>query len=119
LRLLLDEMYPPAIAQQLRRRGHDVAAVTERAELRALPDADLFSAAQHERRAIVTENIVDFSRVADGRDARREHHHGLVFVDPTKYPRGSRRTIGRMVTALDRLLGEQPGNNATSLRHWL
>ncbi len=112
-------MYPPAIAAQLRRHGHDVDAVTERAELRALPDPDLFSVAHQERRAIVTENIVDFSGIADGHDARGEHHHGLVFVDPAKYPRGSRRTIGRTVTALARLLREQPGRQATSLRHWL
>jgi hypothetical protein len=119
LRLLLDEMYPTAIAEQLRRRGHPVDAVTERAELRGLPDADLFSTAWHERRAIVTENIVDFNGLADEHDARGTLHHGLVFVDPAKYPRGSRRTTGRMVTALERLLRENPAHKATSLRHWL
>jgi predicted nuclease of predicted toxin-antitoxin system len=60
LRLLLDEMCPAAVADQLRGRGHEVSAITERPELRSLPDADLFAVAQQERRAVVTENIADF-----------------------------------------------------------
>jgi predicted nuclease of predicted toxin-antitoxin system len=119
LRLLLDEMYPAAIAEQLHDRGHDVDAVTARAELRSLPDPDLFAAAQQERRAVVTENIGDFSAIADAADQRGAPHHGLVLVDPAKYPRGNRRTIGRLVTQLDRLLSDHRGDAATSSRHWL
>src|SRR6476646_9414191 len=59
LRLLLDEMYPASLAEQLRLRGHDVSAVTERPELRSLPDADVFAVAQQEGRAVMTENIAD------------------------------------------------------------
>lgn len=33
MRLLLDEMYPGRLAEQLRRAGHDVVGVVERAEL--------------------------------------------------------------------------------------
>ena len=33
-----------------------------------------------------------------------------------KYPRGQRRIIGRVVTALDRLLTEHPRDQATSVR---
>jgi predicted nuclease of predicted toxin-antitoxin system len=119
LRLLLDEMYPAAIAEQLRARGHDVDAVTARAELRALPDPDLFEVAQQEGRAVVTENIGDFSAIADATDQRGTPHHGLVLVDPAKYPRGNRRTVGRLVTQLDRLPDDHRGDAATSSRHWL
>ncbi|MFI5005348.1 MAG: DUF5615 family PIN-like protein [Solirubrobacterales bacterium] len=119
MKLLLDEMYPPAIAEQLRRRGHDVDAVAARGELRAVADPDIFATAQREQRAVVTENIDDFSALADSHDQRGETHHGIVFVNPRRYPRGNRRTIGRMVTALEQLLGEQPGTASTSLRHWL
>lgn len=118
LKLLLDEMQPAAIAEQLRRRGHDVQAVTERPELRALADAAPFAAAQEERRAVVTENIGDFSSLADSSDSRGQAHHGLILIDPVKYPRGNRRTIGRLVKALDALLRDQPRHHATSLRHW-
>lgn len=112
-------MYPPTIAEQLRRRGHDAAAVTARLELRTLADPDVFATAQEERRALVTENVADFIRIADSHDQRGREHHGLVLLDPGKYPRGDRRTIGRIVTALDVLLKESPEDDPTSLRHWL
>jgi predicted nuclease of predicted toxin-antitoxin system len=119
LKFLVDEMYPPTIAEQLRARGHDVAAVTERAELRALPDDSIFAAAQQEQRAVVTENIGDFSSLADAADQRGLPHHGLILVDPAKYPRGNPRTIGRLVTELDRLLHDHRSDEPTSLRWWL
>jgi len=112
-------MYPAVLADQLRSRGHDVSAVAERPELRSLPDADVFAVAQQERRAVVTENIADFSPIVDGADQRGEDFFGLVLIDPVKYPRGRRRTVGRLVTELDLLLREHPGDRATSLRHWL
>ncbi len=119
LRLLLDEMYPHAIAGQLRKQAHDADAVTLRAELRALPDSEIFATAQQEMRAVVTENIADFSDIADSYDRRGDTHYGLVLVDPSKYQRGHPRTVGRLVTELNRLLREHPENKADSLRHWL
>lgn len=119
MKLLIDEMYPPAIAQQLRGRKHDVDAVAERPDLRALPDTDIFALAQREQRAVVTENLADFNPIADAYDRRGRAHHGLVLVTPRSYPRGNPRTIGRMVTALDRLLDAQPEATTTSARYWL
>jgi hypothetical protein len=119
VKLVLDEMYPPAIAEQLRARGHDVDAVTGRSELRALADTDLFALAQAEQRAVVTEDVADFSVIADEHDQRGQAHHGLVLAVPGSYPRGNPRTIGRMVTALDGLLGKHPETTPTSLRYWL
>lgn len=112
-------MYPHSIAEQLGGKGQDVHAVTARGELRALGDVELFARAQEERRAVVTENIADFCRIADEEDRCNRAHHGLVLVDPASYPRGESRTIGRMVRALDRLLGEHPGERADSRRDWL
>lgn len=117
--MLLDEIYPPSIAEQLRGRGHDVEAVPERPQLRALADIEVFAVAQRERRAVFTENIPDFSALADDHDRLGDPHHGLVLADPGRYPRGNKRTVGRIVTALERLLGEHPGDRAESLRHWL
>jgi len=112
-------MYPPAIAEQLRARGHDADAVVEHAELRGLPDTEIFALAQTEQRALVTEDIADLSVIANAYDQRGQAHFGLVLVDLNRYPRASPGTIGRMVTALDRLLGEHPEQTPTSLRHWL
>lgn len=112
-------MYPPTIAEQLRNRKHDVEAVTERPELRALADTDIFSLSQQEQRAVVTENIDDFSVIADGYDHRGQAHFGLVLVPHSSYRRSGSGTIGRLVTELDLLLGEYPETKPTSLRHWL
>jgi len=119
MRLLLDEMYPAAIAVGLRRREVDAVAVTERPELRSMPDPELFAAAQEERRTIVTENVRDFVPIANDHDARAIAHYGLVLVHPAAFPRGDARTIGAMVTALAELGRQLPHDGATSLRHWL
>jgi Domain of unknown function (DUF5615) len=119
LKLLIDEMYPPPIAKQLRDRGGDAEAVTERPELRALADADLFALAQHEQRTVVTENIDDYSVIASSYDQRGQAHFGLVRVPHSSYPRSSPATIGRMVTELDGLLGQHLETTPTSMRHWL
>ena len=119
MRLLLDEMHPPIIAEELRRRGYEAVAVAAMPELRMLADPDIFAAAQEERRAVVTENIADFLRIADSHDQTGREHHGLVLIDPGRYPRGSPGTIGRLVKALDALLAEHPGEDPTSLRHWV
>ena len=112
-------MYPQSIAEQLRRRGHDAIAVTEHPELRALADEEIFAVAQEKHRAVMTENIADFVPLADRADLRSQPHHGLVLVDPAKYRRGSPRTTGRIVEALDALLVEYSSQDATSARHWL
>ena len=119
MRLLIDQMYPPRLAEQLRRRGADVVAVSESAEWRSLADADIFALAQTDRRAIVTENIGDFVALADAAEQRRSDHFGLVLLDPAKFPRGRDNTIGRMVRLLLELLAETADDTPQSVRHWL
>jgi hypothetical protein len=119
VKLRLDEMYSHVVAEQLRARGHDADAVVEHAELRGRADTDIFALAQTEQRAVVTENIRDFSDIATDYDQRGRHHYGLVLVDRGRYPRGSPGTIGHMVTELDRLLEEHPETTPISLRYWL
>ena len=112
-------MYPAVVAEQLRRRGRDVNAVTERMELRSVADAALFAFAQQERRAIATENVADFVPLADAADQRGQPHHGLILIDPAKFPRGSRRTVGRLVTALGKVFEIYADEKPRSIRHWL
>ena len=107
LRLLLDEHFSPEIARQLRSRGHDVFAARERVELHGLADRELLSLATVERRAIVTENVADFAELHRQSIGRGDPHAGLVFTSPRRFPR-TRRSIGRLVRALDRLEEEGP-----------
>ena len=60
MKLLLDEMFPPRVAAELRARGHDVVAIKERDEWQSLPDPEVIALARTEQRAVVTTNLRDF-----------------------------------------------------------
>lgn len=117
MNLLLDEMWPSSIALQLRHRGHDVVAVAERPELRSQPDSAIFSVALAEDRAIVTENVGDFRRLAADAIQQGQSYPGLVLTTNRRFLRHDPRTAGRLVTALDHLLSA--GLDVASREHWL
>jgi predicted nuclease of predicted toxin-antitoxin system len=50
VKILLDEMWSPEIARQLRSRGFDVVAVVERSDLRSASDDDVLAVARLEER---------------------------------------------------------------------
>jgi Domain of unknown function (DUF5615) len=64
MKLLLDEMYAPAIAEQLRARGHDAVSVHDAAyrALQGEPDEKVWATAVADNRALVSENVQDFRR---------------------------------------------------------
>lgn len=107
MRLLLDEHHDPDVARQLRERGHDVAAVAERDDLRGRPDPDVFAAAIAERRAVVTENARDYVPLAAQSAAEDVSHYGVVITVPARHPRRP-DARSRLVDALTRLLEDRP-----------
>ena len=104
-RLLLDEMYPPALAALLSDRGHDVVAVAGHPELAGSPDEAILDAATSGGRCLVTENVRDFAALA-----RYTGHGGLLFVSAERLPR-TPAAIKRLADALDRVItaGGVPG----------
>ena len=65
MRLLLDEMWTPTIALELRKRGFDVIAISEPAyagRYAGISDDQVFARAQDDGRAIVTDNIADYEQ---------------------------------------------------------
>lgn len=111
MKLLLDEHYSPEIARQLRARGHDVAAVTERPGLSGRADRVHFAAMASERRAIVTEDVGDFRPLLAQALRAGEPTFGLVCVSPRRFPRRA-ADLGHVVTALDALLRACPEDDA-------
>jgi predicted nuclease of predicted toxin-antitoxin system len=109
VKLLLDEMFSPAIADHLRQSGHDVVAVKERPDLVQRADSYVFDAAQAEGRVVVTENVRDFRQIAQEESGGRPSHAGVIFTTERAFFRGSRGAIGRLVEALAVVVGsDQP-----------
>ena len=97
--VLLDEMYPPLLGQSLRDAGHDVLAVLDiQVGLAARSDEEVLAWAARFNRCVVTENVVDFARLA----ALGTPHAGLVFVSPQRFPRTAAglRRIGEALRVL-------------------
>lgn len=94
VRLLLDEMYPPTLADALHDKGHDVIAVTASAELAGSDDATVLDVATGGGRCLVTENIRDFAMLV-----RHTSHAGVLFVHARRWPR-TRSGLHRFADAL-------------------
>lgn len=115
--LLLDEMFPSALAEALRSRGHDVIAVVDHVELRAGGDAAVFEWAAQTGRRILTENVKDYrpllQRALDSRAPRAD----LLLTSSRTFPR-SRRSPRPLIDALDHWLTSS--RTATrSFEEWL
>lgn len=81
MRLLLDEVYPRRLAEQLRADGHDVVTVGELPESVGRADDEVVRWAREHGRVVVTENVVD-SAFLDPAD-----HPGLLLVNSRRWPR--------------------------------
>jgi predicted nuclease of predicted toxin-antitoxin system len=116
VKLLLDENISHVVAQQLRERGHDVVAVTERADLRGRPDAELFDWCQREGRVVATYDRDDFLELDRLRKAAGEDHAGIIILNVGAFPQRT-GTIGRLVTSLSEFV--ETGAPYPSFVHWL
>ena len=118
MRLVLDHHYSTSIAIKLRERGRDAVAAMERG-WETEDDEPLLSLCHQEQRALVTNDVADFVVIARRWSLEGRRHSGLIFTSDASMPR-NRRTIGRYVTALDRLLKSNPKDDAFGDRtHWL
>ena len=111
-RLLLDEMYPPLLADMLRDKGHDARAVAASAELAGADDAIVLDAASADGRCLLSENVRDFAVLA-----RYTTHAGLLFANSRRWPR-ARDGIARLAAVLDDMItnASLPGQGET---RWL
>jgi predicted nuclease of predicted toxin-antitoxin system len=119
VRLLLDEMLSPAIARELRARGHDVRAVAEHPDRAPLSDPEVMTLERAERRAIVTNNVRDFRLLhAEAVTPGGPGHFGMIFMSGN-YKR-TMNDIGRIVAALGAKLAQYPGDeDLANAEEWL
>lgn len=116
MKLLLDEMWPPSVAEALRQRGRDAEAVAARPDLRGASDERLFAVGLAEGRAIVTENVKDFRTLATTAIRAGRDHPPLILTSSRAWPRANPGTIGRLIKALDALL---TADDALEGERWL
>lgn len=105
-RLLLDEMFSPAITMSLRELGHDVIAVAERSDLRSMIDNEVLAWAINETRWLLTENVKDFRPLLLSA-MQAETKVGVLFTSSRTFPR-SRKNPGPLIEALDQWLRYGP-----------
>lgn len=118
MKLALDHHYSPAIASELRARGHDVIAVIERG-WETEDDETLFVLCDEESRTLVTNNVADFTVIARRWAVEGRRHSGLIFTSDASMPR-TRHAIGRYVEELSGLLLAHSTSDAFADRvHWL
>lgn len=118
MRLALDHHYSPLISVELREDGHDVVAAVEQG-WEAEADEPLLAICHDEHRALMTNNVADFTAIARQWAAEGRRHSGLLFTSDASVPR-NRDGIGRYVTVLDALLRANPSLDAFAERvHWL
>ncbi len=112
MKLLLDEMISPEIARELRGKGLDVQAIKgDRPDLEAVADREIARRMAAERRAIVSNNVLDFQLIHNQLQAAGEEHYGMVFTSDVTMPR-NKASIPLWVKTLKELLEASPTDDA-------
>jgi predicted nuclease of predicted toxin-antitoxin system len=102
VRLLLDEMYPAALAASLNGAGIDATTVAALG-LAGASDADVFATAVAGGYVVLTENVADFTRIAAECIASGNHHHGLLIALSSRFSRRPER-IALLVAAVEAIV---------------
>lgn len=119
MKLLLDEMYPPRLAEELRARGHDVVTIADRPELKGKDDEPLLFAATAEGRVLVSENVSDFPDIIAVLTTEGRPVCGVVLVASRTFPRTD-RALGQLIRALDAYLKDRVATERVpGGLHWL
>jgi hypothetical protein len=111
VRLLLDEHYPPWLAEELCGDGLDVAAITAgHGDLRGADDETVLRTATRDGRVVVTEDVNTFGAAI----AQVPAHAGVTFCHAARFPRtptglpGLRRVLLALAETPPRGLGLDP-----------
>jgi hypothetical protein len=114
LRLLLDEMYPPALAEALRAAGIEVHTASELG-LVSRSDPDVFAAAVAAGLVVLTENVADFARISAEHLTAGQHHPGVLIALSSRF---SRRPagVGALVAAIEDISAERLDDRLVYLR---
>jgi predicted nuclease of predicted toxin-antitoxin system len=105
LKLLLDEMYSPALAGALRAGDIDACTVTDLG-LAGSSDPEVFAAAIAFGRTLLTENVADFTRISADHLVAGQHHPGVLIALSSRFSRRA-AGIGPLVAAIRDIVNQQ------------
>lgn len=105
MKLLLDEMYSPAVAEALRAADADARTVVELG-LAGSSDPEVFAAAVAQGRTVLTENVADYARISAEHLVAGLHHAGMLIALSSRFSRRA-AGIGSLVTAICDLADQQ------------
>lgn len=115
MKLLLDEMISPRIARELRGEGFDVQAIkSDRPDLETVADREIVRRIAAEKRAMVTNDVLDFQLIHNQLMAAGEEHYGILFTSDATMPR-NKASIPLWVRTLKKLL--EAGSTDDALRN--
>jgi hypothetical protein len=98
VKILVDEVYPAAVAGALEAAGIEAATVAD-LRLAGASDPEVFGAAAAGGYSVLTENVGDFARIAGEHSTAGGHHHGVLIALSSRF---SRRPagVGPLVAAI-------------------
>ena len=105
MKLLLDEMYSPGLAEALRAADVDACTVIE-LRFAGSSDPEVFAAAIADGRALLTENVADFTRISADHLVAGQHHPGVLIAPSSRFSRRA-AGIGLLVTAIRDVVDQQ------------
>ncbi len=104
MKILVDEMYPPTVAERLGAAGIEATTIAN-LRLAGASDPEVFGAAVAGGYCVLTENLGDFTRLAAEHSTSGAHHHGVLIALSSRF---SRRPpgIGPLIAAIQGPAGE-------------
>lgn len=107
-------MYSASLAEALKDVGIDAVTVTELG-LGGRSDVDVFTAAIEQGRAVLTENVGDFTGISADHLTAGEHHAGALIALSSRF---SRRPSGRttLVSAIQAVADQELTDRVVYLR---
>jgi Domain of unknown function (DUF5615) len=105
VKVLVDEMYPAAVAEALRAAGIEATTVAD-LRLSGASDPEVFGAAVAGGYSMLTENVGDFTPIAAQHSTAGGHHDGLLIALSSRF---SRRPAGLqpLIAAIEAVADEQ------------
>ena len=101
-------MHTPTVAVRLTESGWDVTAVAAEPLLKGSSDVELLEFCNSQGRALVTENVGDFSLLVIEWASETRNYPGLIFTNPKRFNRASLAYPNNLIAALDVFLAAPP-----------